>query len=1216
VFVSCCLLRFSAENLLLDNKNNIKIADFGMAQLMKKDGFLKTSCGSPHYASPEIIEGVQYDARCTDVWSCGVILFALITGSLPFDHDNIPTLLTMVTKGHYTTPAHVPADIAHLISRMLTVDPVKRITLPEIRRHICFKGKGYFNEPKSDGLSIESVARGISAPQVGPAWKSNDSTTASTSQKRTKVSSREHLSHPPQTNFDHEEGEPQEHAWRKTRDSKNTALVHTADAKDLSPPNQPPFLLQTGSVATTKVHHPPQEEIDEAVLNDLESLGLGARDGNRDDLRRKIRSHGDGKEPSLEQVFYKLLKQRKQDRLKQLEVLSPKVGPQPPRVRRQSSHRHSSHTTGSVPSSRQGSNLNSPTGQQTAGGELTELTLPPPHPRSSPSASNQSQQDDSVMSDVTQSTSSSTQPASSSTGTGTSMYQPSTQFAGAGAFAATLFDMAAGENKSSSTSTTTKESLSRDAISVDVMRTSPDVTVPAGAVPALPMGSPPAVIAVAPPPMIHCFSDGSVPPSILQTDDSETAASYYLAMAASAHAPPPLILSSSNSQGGTSSGVEELPPSPSPSSSCSSLSRTGPSTPMAMDERMSQSAYSAYGGTAESPALPPQSSSSANVSPALTHREKLSYARRMSTPQATGREQVYQSGPARRLFADDDSATETPHRSNQQRALDEYSQRMVLAQAAAAAPASEHMMDVDSSEAIAVPHEKSSSMPMQPRDALMSPPLLALPKHASGPHIRVPLQTSESSGSEEETTTEVARPRPRAYSQDEANLLNTSMHHRPTDRILSNVRTPVVHGESPSELPSYGGHSHVGYTTSPRFHRVRIEEQPAAAGGAGLSSGAAGHAGGSTRTPMGIKSSQHANPPSPQNSAKRSWFSSVFGNTSFGLFDRLKGNSGSSNGGGEKNAASKHHESPPNRIQAPYAQNISGSPSPILSPASANSQGVRTKRATLTLANELTKVFAQTGVSFLHNGGYRFIGSHIGATSNLPEHHVLPPKAHSNSSAMPPQMPLMQRAVSEPECEQSSTIRPRSKSIAVESSPCSPKDSREDDSQMYSVRDRTQPVPSTPKPTPTRALNQPIQLQSLMQYPNVSPPHQDSRDHTRPSFDRTDSNSSGSGNESSGSISNSVVSQNYFSATGTSSSASSSSHPPVVGSPPGSAARSKNNTAIALFGPSAVRFAVDISELPGDMRLITLTRKSGDPAAFERIQAFVREKLRLVEGSH
>ncbi|KAL4857741.1 SNF1-related protein kinase catalytic subunit alpha [Chlorella vulgaris] len=126
------------ENLLLDSKMNVKIADFGLSNVMRDGHFLKTSCGSPNYAAPEVISGRLYAGPEVDVWSCGVILYALLCGSLPFDDENIPNLFKKIKGGIYTLPSHLSPGARDLIPRMLLVDPLKRITIPEIRQHPWF----------------------------------------------------------------------------------------------------------------------------------------------------------------------------------------------------------------------------------------------------------------------------------------------------------------------------------------------------------------------------------------------------------------------------------------------------------------------------------------------------------------------------------------------------------------------------------------------------------------------------------------------------------------------------------------------------------------------------------------------------------------------------------------------------------------------------------------------------------------------------------------------------------------------------------------------------------------------------------------------------------------------------------------------------------------------------------------------------------------------
>ncbi|CAM8987581.1 unnamed protein product [Rhodiola kirilowii] len=127
------------ENLLLDSKYNVKIADFGLSNVMRDGHLLKTSCGSPNYAAPEVISGRLYAGSEVDVWSCGVILYALLCGTLPFDDENIPNLFKKIKGGIYTLPSHLSPGARDLIPRMLVVDPLKRITIPEIRKHPWFQ---------------------------------------------------------------------------------------------------------------------------------------------------------------------------------------------------------------------------------------------------------------------------------------------------------------------------------------------------------------------------------------------------------------------------------------------------------------------------------------------------------------------------------------------------------------------------------------------------------------------------------------------------------------------------------------------------------------------------------------------------------------------------------------------------------------------------------------------------------------------------------------------------------------------------------------------------------------------------------------------------------------------------------------------------------------------------------------------------------------------
>ncbi|KAJ3180846.1 Protein kinase [Gaertneriomyces sp. JEL0708] len=127
------------ENVLLDEYDQVKIADFGLSNIMSDGDFLKTSCGSPNYAAPEVINGKLYAGPEVDVWSCGVILYVMLCGRLPFDDDYIPALFKKINGGIFTIPSFLSPAVRSLLQSMLIVDPLKRITISQICETEWFK---------------------------------------------------------------------------------------------------------------------------------------------------------------------------------------------------------------------------------------------------------------------------------------------------------------------------------------------------------------------------------------------------------------------------------------------------------------------------------------------------------------------------------------------------------------------------------------------------------------------------------------------------------------------------------------------------------------------------------------------------------------------------------------------------------------------------------------------------------------------------------------------------------------------------------------------------------------------------------------------------------------------------------------------------------------------------------------------------------------------
>ena len=154
-----------AENLLLDCDNNIKLADFGFSNFYSPNDLLSTWCGSPPYAAPELFEGKQYVGPKADIWSLGVVLYVLVSGSLPFDGATLQELRSRVVGCQYRVPFFLSEQCEQLLKGLLVIDPERRLSLEQIASH-PWSLKWRDSDPRTAEL-LDDIARPVGPTLVG-----------------------------------------------------------------------------------------------------------------------------------------------------------------------------------------------------------------------------------------------------------------------------------------------------------------------------------------------------------------------------------------------------------------------------------------------------------------------------------------------------------------------------------------------------------------------------------------------------------------------------------------------------------------------------------------------------------------------------------------------------------------------------------------------------------------------------------------------------------------------------------------------------------------------------------------------------------------------------------------------------------------------------------------------------------------------------------------
>ncbi|GLB40992.1 putative kinase-like [Lyophyllum shimeji] len=217
------------ENVLLDERCRVKLGDFGFTREFERGSFMETYCGTTGYASPEMLEGKKYQGPEVDVWSLGVILYCLLTGTLPFDDDDEDVMRQMIIQGDFEDPEWLSTESRDLIKDILQKDVAKRFTIPQILAHPWFTSPDLTYEPDDSPQPAEAPT--TSDAGMGDSQRSSESSTMSTGDSSLISSSEFDTSAP--TTPDESPNDPFEIAPGLHRNPSEATIRRTSDIESL-----------------------------------------------------------------------------------------------------------------------------------------------------------------------------------------------------------------------------------------------------------------------------------------------------------------------------------------------------------------------------------------------------------------------------------------------------------------------------------------------------------------------------------------------------------------------------------------------------------------------------------------------------------------------------------------------------------------------------------------------------------------------------------------------------------------------------------------------------------------------------------------------------------------------------------------------------------------------------------------------------------------------